>query len=171
MASINGAKSPDEDDDSSVEDTAHSRDGRSVSNTLHDRARTIPSAEGKSSRQPHRNSKHSHRNSIATPQSLLNGNSGSPPSARETFLSYFFGQNGDGPIPGSSFEAPSPGGHGPIGRDVSNAPPELSTGLMAGKRSMDGNNAAFDMKSLGKHIEAVRISTVKLASSAFDGHL
>lgn len=26
---------------------------------------------------------------------------------------------------------------------------------MAGKRSLDGNNAAFDMKSLGKHIEAV----------------
>jgi hypothetical protein len=31
----------------------------------------------------------------------------------------------------------------------------MSSGLMAGKRSMDGNNAAFDMKSLGKHIEAV----------------
>jgi dynamin 1-like protein len=28
-------------------------------------------------------------------------------------------------------------------------------GLMAGKRSLDGNNAAYDMKSLGKHIEAV----------------
>jgi len=31
----------------------------------------------------------------------------------------------------------------------------MSSGLMAGKRSMDGNNAAFDMKSLGKHIEAI----------------
>jgi dynamin 1-like protein len=28
---------------------------------------------------------------------------------------------------------------------------------MAGKRSLDGNNAAFDMKSLGKHIEAVSV--------------
>ncbi|KAJ3558701.1 hypothetical protein NM688_g758 [Phlebia brevispora] len=26
---------------------------------------------------------------------------------------------------------------------------------MAGKRGLEGNNAAFDMKSLGKHIEAV----------------
>lgn len=32
----------------------------------------------------------------------------------------------------------------------------LNSGLMAGKRNLDGNNAAFDMKSLGKHIEAVR---------------
>jgi len=31
----------------------------------------------------------------------------------------------------------------------------MTTGLMAGKRSMDGNNAAYDMKSLGKHIEAI----------------
>ena len=30
------------------------------------------------------------------------------------------------------------------------------TGLMAGKRGMDRGNAAYDMKSLGKHIEAVR---------------
>ncbi len=43
----------------------------------------------------------------------------------------------------------------PIGRDVSGADSVLSTGLMAGKRGLDGNNAAFDMKSLGKHIEAV----------------
>jgi hypothetical protein len=28
---------------------------------------------------------------------------------------------------------------------------------MAGKRTLDGNNAAFDMKSLGKHIEAVSV--------------
>lgn len=26
---------------------------------------------------------------------------------------------------------------------------------MAGKRGLDGGNAAYDMKSLGKHIEAV----------------
>jgi dynamin 1-like protein len=36
----------------------------------------------------------------------------------------------------------------------------MPSGLMAGKRTLDGNNAAFDMKSLGKHIEAVsRISS------------
>jgi len=31
----------------------------------------------------------------------------------------------------------------------------MPSGLMAGKRSLDGNDAAFDMKSLGKHIEAI----------------
>lgn len=47
----------------------------------------------------------------------------------------------------------------PVGRDVSGADSTLSTGLMAGKRGLDGNNAAYDMKSLGKHIEAVSVLT------------
>ena len=43
------------------------------------------------------------------------------------------------------------------GRDVSGgADVALRSGLLAGKH--DGNSAAFDMKSLGKHIEAVRSS-------------
>jgi dynamin 1-like protein len=45
----------------------------------------------------------------------------------------------------------------PIGRDISGADSMLSTGLMTGKKSLDGNNAAWDMKSLGKHIEAVSL--------------
>jgi dynamin 1-like protein len=45
----------------------------------------------------------------------------------------------------------------PTGRDVSSTENSGPTGLMAGKRSLDGNNAAFDMKSLGKHIEAVSV--------------
>jgi hypothetical protein len=40
---------------------------------------------------------------------------------------------------------------------------------MAGKRSMDGNNAAFDMKSLGKHIEAVGFIFLHFSSS-YLGH-
>jgi len=95
----------------------------------------------------------------------------SPPggSARETFLNYFFGQNGPGPIAGSSIERANQihnHGHGhsmgssevghfvPVGRDVSGTEVSMS-GLMAGKRGIDGNNAAYDMKSLGRHIEAV----------------
>lgn len=116
-------------------------------------------------------------------------NAGSSPpsgSARETFLNYFFGQNGPGPIAGSSVEraqhghhlsgggGPSSYGAGaagmmgmsggsdahqivPVGRDVSGADSGLSGGLMAGKRGMDGNSAAYDMKSLGRHIEAVSL--------------
>jgi dynamin 1-like protein len=93
---------------------------------------------------------------------------GSPPSARETFLNYFFGQNGPGPIAGSSVggsqghhSRPSGSGHSvvPVGRDVSGGESSnmtIASGLMSGQRNMDGSNAAYDMKSLGKHIEAVR---------------
>lgn len=98
----------------------------------------------------------------------------SPPggSARETFLNYFFGQNGPGPIAGSSVERHSQASgfaghqHGvngapdvapivPVGRDVSGTDSGMSSGLMAGKRGIDGSSAAYDMKSLGRHIEAV----------------
>jgi dynamin 1-like protein len=97
----------------------------------------------------------------------------SPPggSARETFLYYFFGQSGAGPVAGSSInqihnhhhhghspsiEGSSSEGHFvPVGRDVSGTEASMSSGLMAGKRGIDGSNAAFDMKSLGRHIEAV----------------
>lgn len=43
----------------------------------------------------------------------------------------------------------------PTGRDTIGADPSTSSGLLAGKRNFEGDNAAFDMKSLGKHIEAV----------------
>lgn len=108
------------------------------------------------------------------PQNQANGMSAgsSPPagSARETFLNYFFGQNGPGPIAGSSVERAHGHGHGghhnsassaemaqivPVGRDMSGAESTMASGLMAGKRGIDGNNAAYDMKSLGRHIEAV----------------
>lgn len=104
----------------------------------------------------------------------------SPPggSARETFLNYFFGQNGPGPIAGSSIDrGTSHGGQHshsymhsvgpetphivPVGRDVSGEP-GLSSGLMAGKRSLNSHNAAYDMKSLGKHIEAVNYISFSL---------
>ena len=92
-------------------------------------------------------------------------------NTRETFLNYFFGQNGTGPVvaahhpgaPGSGSGAGTAGSVDggmvmvPSGRDVSGAGAGAAqrSGLsLAGK--MDGNSAAYDMKSLGKHIEAVR---------------
>ncbi|KAF8159271.1 dynamin protein dnm1 [Crassisporium funariophilum] len=169
------------------------RDGRSVSSTLHDRSRTTTSATAaaamgmgtiaKRSSSKSRTQRASHGGTgsqqTSRPQSGFGAGAGhhasmstgsSPPggSARETFLNYFFGQNGPGPIAGSSVER---AGHGhnqthhhaqseathfvPVGRDVSGAEVNMSSGLMAGKRGMDGNNAAYDMKSLGRHIEAV----------------
>lgn len=51
------------------------------------------------------------------------------------------------------------------GRDVSGGVDGVfRSGLLAGKH--DGNNAAYDMRSLGKHIEAVRRL---LSSEALDG--
>jgi len=47
----------------------------------------------------------------------------------------------------------------PVGRDISGADSTFSSGLMAGKRGLDGNSAAWDMKSLGKHIEAVSVTS------------
>jgi dynamin 1-like protein len=73
-------------------------------------------------------------------------------------LNYFFGQNGPGPLSGATVERAGNTGEMTItsvGRDASGNDLALRSGLMAGKRGMEGNNAAFDMKSLGKHIEAV----------------
>ena len=69
-------------------------------------------------------------------------------------MNYFFGQNGPGPLQGAT--ADRAGTLGPLvtGRDVTGADPSLEAGIMAGKRGLD-SNAAYDMKSLGKHIEAV----------------
>ena len=73
-------------------------------------------------------------------------------------MNYFFGQTGNAPADaamGMSAPVAVPGVDGitPSGRDVVQSPPP--SGLMAGKRGADGSSATFDMKSLGKHIEAV----------------
>ncbi|KAJ6624865.1 dynamin protein dnm1 [Mycena sp. CBHHK59/15] len=148
------------------------RDGRSVSATLHDRGRTSTGSTPTLTTTgtvavPAR---HRNNNSVNQPlhrphSAMAQTHRGSPPSARETFLNYFFGQNGPGPIAGSSSGSPpqnrtTVGGQGvvPVGRDVSggdNSTMTIASGLMAGQRNMDGNNAAYDMKSLGKHIEAI----------------
>ncbi|KJA22831.1 hypothetical protein HYPSUDRAFT_201906 [Hypholoma sublateritium FD-334 SS-4] len=174
------------------------REGRSVSSTIYDRSRSSTSASSTSTTTGGPNTvvkrssskTRSHRAShggvasqisatrppgaFERPQHQVNGMSAgsSPPagSARETFLNYFFGQNGPGPIAGSSVERAHGHGHGghhnstgssemaqivPVGRDMSGAESTMASGLMAGKRGIDGNNAAYDMKSLGRHIEAV----------------
>ena len=89
-----------------------------------------------------------------------------PHNARDTFLNYFFGQNGPGPVVAVSGGGHAGAGAGAVGsadgvvssgRDVSGASAGATqrSGLsLAGK--LDGNSAAYDMKSLGKHIEAVR---------------
>lgn len=161
---INGAPTLEDEDESSTEEPVGangvlSRDGRSVSSTVHDRTRitgSVPTAKASSSKpHPAQGPRHSSAHSQAT-QPGAPGTS--PHSARETFLNYFFGQNGPGPIAGSTVERSHGPAPVPTGRDISNAETAGPTGLMAGKRTLDGNNAAFDMKSLGKHIEAISSS-------------
>ncbi|KAF8141396.1 Dynamin central region-domain-containing protein [Boletus edulis] len=167
----NGTQTPENGDESSAEEPiavngVPSRDGRSVSSTLHDRARTTGSSSTtgtstKSSSRTHHGPRHSYVLPPTQSHTFPTGPSSSPHSARETFLNYFFGQNGPGPIGGSSLErshaslTPTP-----TGRDVSIVDAPSPTGLMAGKRTLDGNNAAYDMRSLGKHIEAVSVFQV-----------
>ena len=111
-------------------------------------------------------------NPNALSASSAGGAGAGTPFSREAFLTYFFGQNGPGPVTGTSLDQqqhhhPNHHRHGqlggavgdraqsiaPVGRDMSGG--NSVTGLMAGKRMVDGNSAAYDMKSLGKHIEAV----------------
>ncbi|KAH8995110.1 dynamin protein dnm1 [Lactarius hatsudake] len=87
-----------------------------------------------------------------------------PHNARETFLNYFFGQNGPGPVVAASAGGHAGAGAGatgpvdgmvPSGRDMSGASAGALAAGAALRSGLDGNNAAYDMKSLGKHIEAV----------------
>jgi dynamin 1-like protein len=107
----------------------------------------------------HRSSQHAHPST---------SQHGSPQTARESLLNYIFGQNGPGPIGASSVVSAASGHYGGTavaqqsadvvvasGRDTSGGEDVLlRSGLLAGTH--DGNSAAYDMKSLGKHIEAVR---------------
>jgi len=118
---INGRGRTPEDDEDSSDETNNTngifppRDGRAVSSTLHDRSRTSASATtpttgvGTGALTKQTSSRHHHsQHQPHRPHSALGthagGSGSSPPSARETFLNYFFGQNGPGPIAGSSVD-------------------------------------------------------------------
>lgn len=75
-------------------------------------------------------------------------------------MGYFFGGQPNGTSdpslitdPNLRLAATMTNGVMPSGRDTQQVP--APAGLMAGKTAPDGSNAAYDMKSLGKHIEAV----------------
>ncbi|KAI0091428.1 Dynamin central region-domain-containing protein [Irpex rosettiformis] len=154
---INGSSDLSDDIAESSDDTASARsvNNRSVSGSQHERARTttsVPSA-AVPARRPTSPKAHHHHHHKQEPQ---------PPAgssvAKETFLTYFFGQNGTGPLSGASIERASnttDTSISAVGREVpGNSDLALRSGLMAGPRGIEGSNAAFDMKSLGKHIEA-----------------
>ncbi|KAE8268522.1 hypothetical protein A4X09_0g3820 [Tilletia walkeri] len=96
-----------------------------------------------------------------------------PGAGRENFLNYFFGGVGPmaGPLAGGGAGSTMGGGGGPRGatgyihefgvsqRD--SRPPNP----MAGRTGLEGSSAAYDMKSLDKHLEATPISTDEYALS------
>lgn len=121
---------------------------RSVSSSL-PRSRTPIGGSSAAivSTQPHRLHHHHHLSQSSTaPQPI-------PAQAKDTFLNYFFGGQGPGSAPSSVIGTPPP------------LPPRGSKSAAAGvvgdvdEFSLDqdlGKSAAMDMKSLGKHIDAVR---------------
>ncbi|KAJ3743703.1 Dynamin central region-domain-containing protein [Lentinula detonsa] len=151
----------DEEDDVSDSNASTSsviprNDSRSVSSTVHDRARASTSKAIKHSK--HLSSHHPSQ--PPRPHSSTGASGSSPPTARETFLNLFFGQNGTAPVAHSaaanrSQSSASHTGIIPIGKDVSGEDPSLTAGIMSGARTLDGNNTAYEMKSLGRHIEAI----------------
>ena len=161
--------------------------GRSVSNTVHDRSRltstSAPSVNGGSSTtvgrhhhsQSTRNSAssassqhhHHHNSSRRHDGERISSSSSSTSTTKESFLNYFFGQNGPGPVAGANIMNTTNEVHGhlnraggTVGRDVS-GPNSLPGAFMRTKNGPagDGGDPAFDMKSLGKHIEAVSSSS------------
>lgn len=105
-------------------------------------------------------------NSLLHPPGSASVGGASPHTAKETFLNYFFGgPNGTGP-PGQVSSAPGSAhgnahAHGADRRLARPPPsvfqekellPDLGTRRASGRTSLDSRQA-FDMKSLGKHIE------------------
>ncbi|KAK4703359.1 dynamin 1-like protein, partial [Phenoliferia sp. Uapishka_3] len=139
---------------SKVPDVKH----RSTSSTIHDRAASGPqfSSNNKSRTQniPAQASSHlgvtnggNHHGGGIPPFASPYGANPSSASAKESFLNYFFG--GSEMNPGNS--RAGPGSALPdYGRDRA----ERGDNPLAGRRGLEGNAAAFDMKSLDKHLEA-----------------
>ncbi|KAL5531188.1 hypothetical protein ACEPAG_4064 [Sanghuangporus baumii] len=164
---VNGILSQDDEEDESTESGSVALSSRSVSSTVHDRTKIPASAPvsghvsassstatTRQSRTHHQHHRHSNPPRPASSTATTN--------AKDTFLNYFFGQSENGsatpaasaPVSSVGLSAAmASGGGGPTGRDISQSP--APTGLLAGKLGQDGNNTAFDMKSLGKHIEAI----------------
>lgn len=159
---INGRLSPGTEDDEATDDASsvNNRDQRSVSATIVDRSRlpastsSTPVPQPRNSRSIHHHHHHQHTGTHRRSSSQAPPGS-SPQSARETFLNYFFGQQNPSSSGSANISVSASETSGIVlsGRDL--AQPNAPSGLMGGKRGLDGTDAAYDMKSLGKHIEAV----------------
>lgn len=117
--------------------------------------------------------RHKNRSSSHSAGAGAGDTSGSPQNTKETFLNYFFGGGGAGAGPNMLAGAAGAGaqpaalfgtraGKDSVGKDFitqDNGRESMPSGSPFGSSSsgrMDTNSTAYDMKSLSKHIEAVR---------------
>jgi len=145
----------DEDDGKHVNGISR-RDSRSVSSTLHDRARTanqsgnLSPASTPADRAFKDNRSQRRTGSHSTPTGSNPGPAGVG-AARETFMNYFFGTQGPASAPSTAIP--------PSGlRSQINTHTDILGGEPLPEQDM-GKVAALDMKSLGKHLESVSEDT------------
>ncbi|KAJ1036352.1 hypothetical protein NDA13_000232 [Ustilago tritici] len=108
----------------------------------------------------------------ASGSSLANGGGNSSGGAKDTFLNYFFGGasglpvGGVGPASGlGGYHTPAQYTHQPRLAEYSHSAREHKPNAMSGRNGLEGNSAAYDMKSLDKHLEATPISSDEYALS------
>ena len=146
---------------------------RSASSTIHDRHKGGPDFAAASSSSHAAGTSGSrkipgahHLTTAQAPPAFASPYGASPSSstAKESFLNYFFGGSemntgADGRGAGGRNAIPDFGGAGARrerARQTSAA--ERGDNPLSGRRGLEGNAAAFDMKSLDKHLEAVSLN-------------
>lgn len=107
----------------------------------------------------------------ASGNAFANGSSSASGGAKDTFLNYFFGGasglpvGGVGPSAGlGGYHAAQPHVHQPRISEFSQTR-EHKPNAMSGRTGLEGNSAAYDMKSLDKHLEATPIPSDEYALS------
>lgn len=157
----------DEDEESSEDETA-APNGSAKGHHGRGSTMSVPDARASGSKiLDAAKSGHLRTSSSSAPRSPLPGQpahmSGSPSNAKETFLNYFFGgPNGPNgmPMQGPSGDASHHNHHHRRGTESRAGPssqqnilPDLGTRRNGPPSGLDQTNAAFDMKSLSKHID------------------
>lgn len=177
--------------------SSHHQKNRSASSTVHDRSKNGPSFSVSSPSQQHGSAGQQQQmtlgggssSSSKYPSSSPNSNNNNNyplsayasqhdrhASAKESFLNYFFGGAGGVGGPGGSSGAGG-GDHGLIGGGGHNGTTRRTEAAgsnpMSGRKGLEGNAAAYEMKSLEKHLEPVRFPflLLLLPPSSFSPHL
>jgi dynamin 1-like protein len=174
---INGVTS----DEDNAEDTDRAEAILTGNRKDHRSASTSAAARSSSASRHHHHHRHSNTTSPATtsnpqrpnPPQFLNQ---PPNTTKESFLNYFFGQGqGQGTnsmggaassaaVAGTTLSSTALMGSTSTSEVKPDEPDDgMSSGLLAPRRGLDGNTAAFDMRSLEKHIEAVSHSLLGTA--------